>query len=34
MVNAQVESMDWLELHPDGHRRALFDAEGGRWVQP
>ncbi len=34
MVNAQVESMDWLELHPDGHRRALFDASGGRWVQP
>jgi hypothetical protein len=34
MVNAQVESLDWLELHPDGHRRALFDAEGGRWVQP
>ena len=34
MVNAQVESLDWLELHPDGHRRALFDAAGGRWVQP
>ena len=34
MVNAQVESLDWLELHPDGHRRALFDTEGGRWVQP
>ena len=34
MVNAQVESMDWLELHPDGHRRAVFDAAGGRWVQP
>lgn len=34
MVNAQVQSMDWLELHPDGHRRALFDTAGGRWVQP
>jgi hypothetical protein len=34
MVNAQVESMDWLELHPDGHRRAVFDAAGGRWIQP
>jgi hypothetical protein len=34
MVNAQIESLDWLELHPDGHRRAVFDAEGGRWVQP
>ena len=34
MVNAQVQSLDWLELHPDGHRRAVFDAAGGRWVQP
>jgi len=34
MVNARVQSMDWLELHPDGHRRALFDTAGGRWVQP
>jgi hypothetical protein len=29
-----VQSLDWLELHPDGHRRAVFDAAGGRWVQP
>jgi hypothetical protein len=34
MVNAQVQSLDWLELHPDGHRRAVFDTAGGRWVQP
>ena len=34
MVNAEVESMDWLELHRDGHRRALFDATGARWIQP
>jgi hypothetical protein len=34
MVNAQIESLDWLELHPDGHRRAVFDAADGRWVQP
>jgi pyridoxamine 5'-phosphate oxidase len=34
MVNAQVEALDWLELHPDGHRRARFDATGSRWLQP
>lgn len=31
---AHVQSIDWLELHPDGHRRARFDAEGGRWLVP
>ncbi len=34
VVSAGVEAMDWLELHADGHRRALFDARGPRWVQP
>jgi pyridoxamine 5'-phosphate oxidase len=34
VVTAQVTAMDWLELHAEGHRRALFDAEGGRWVAP
>ena len=34
VVCAQVLSLDWLELHPDGHRRALFDEQGARWVQP
>lgn len=34
VVTATVQRMDWLELHPEGHRRALFDAEGARWVQP
>jgi pyridoxamine 5'-phosphate oxidase len=34
MVRAQVVALDWLELHADGHRRALFDAQGGRWIQP
>lgn len=34
LVEAQVLEIDWLELHPEGHRRAVFDAEGGRWVQP
>ena len=34
IVEAQVLAIDWLELHRDGHRRAVFDAEGARWVQP
>ncbi len=34
MITAQVEGIDWLELHPEGHRRAVFDAGGARWVQP
>jgi hypothetical protein len=31
---AAVDAVDWLELHPDGHRRARFDAGGARWLQP
>ena len=34
VVNAQVLAIDWLELHRDGHRRAVFDDRGARWVQP
>jgi hypothetical protein len=34
IVSARVEAIDWVELHADGHRRACFDAEGPRWVQP
>jgi hypothetical protein len=34
IVEAEVLSIDWLELQPSGHRRAVFDAEGARWVQP
>lgn len=34
VVSAQVLSIDWLELHPQGHRRALIDDQGMRWVQP
>jgi hypothetical protein len=34
IVHAQVVALDWLELHADGHRRAVFDERGGRWVQP
>lgn len=34
VVTAQVRGIDWLELHPQGHRRAFFDADGARWLQP
>ena len=34
VVTAQVLSTDWLELHPQGHRRARFDEQGARWLQP
>lgn len=35
LVQARVQRIDWLELHADGHRRAVFDAQGqGQWVVP
>ena len=34
VVTAVVDAVDWLELHADGHRRAGFDGQGARWVQP
>ena len=35
VVSAQVLCIDWLELHPDGQRRAQFDVTGkGQWVTP
>ncbi len=34
VVTAQVQAMDWLELHAQGHRRAAFDAQGARWLVP
>jgi hypothetical protein len=34
VIDASVESLDWLELHADGHRRAIFDGQGPRFVQP
>lgn len=34
VVRADVQSIDWLELHAEGHRRACFDAEGGHWLVP
>ena len=34
MIEAMAETVDWLELHPEGHRRALLGVGGPRWVQP
>jgi len=34
VVRARVLGSDWLELHADGHRRAVFDDAGSHWVQP
>jgi pyridoxamine 5'-phosphate oxidase len=34
LIEATVDSIDWLELHAQGHRRAAFDAAGARWLQP
>jgi len=35
MVRAQVRQIDWLELSPSVHRRALFPTgEPARWLQP
>ena len=34
VVSAKVLSIDWLELHPQGHRRARFENNTARWLQP
>ena len=34
VIDAQIDSLDWLELRPEGNRRAVFDAGGARWLQP
>ena len=34
VLAAQVLSVDWLELHPQGHRRALFSVAGAAWITP
>jgi hypothetical protein len=33
-VTAHIERIDWLELHRDGHRRAVFGQPAAHWVQP
>lgn len=35
LVYAEVAAIDWLALGGEtGHRRALFDARGARWLAP
>ncbi len=34
VVSADVHRVDWLELHGDGHRRAVFGPDGARWLTP
>ena len=34
VISAEVTSIDWLELHAEGHRRARFDGGVGHWLQP
>jgi hypothetical protein len=34
LVRAEVQAIDWLELHADGHRRAGFGHDGANWLQP
>ena len=34
VLTASVQFIDWLELHRDGHRRALFGDGPARWLQP
>ena len=34
VISAEIEVIDWLELHAGGNRRAIFDARGPRWIQP
>jgi len=34
LLRATVLQIDWLALRPEGHRRALVDAQGARWITP
>lgn len=34
VLEAEVLSIDWLALDRAGHRRARFDRDGARWLQP
>lgn len=34
VITATIDTMDWLELRPDGQRRAAFDGHGARWLAP
>ena len=34
VVHARIATIDWLELHDGGHRRARFSAAGPSWLHP
>jgi hypothetical protein len=34
VVTADVHEIDWLALHPDGHRRARLGRRGRQWLVP
>lgn len=34
VLEGTVREIDWLELHPAGHRRARWGRGPGRWLQP
>jgi pyridoxamine 5'-phosphate oxidase len=34
VLTATVQSVDWLELHADGHRRAGFKGQEASWLVP
>lgn len=34
VITATIDTMDWLELRAEGHRRAGFDGHGARWLLP
>lgn len=34
VISAKLLSVDWLELHDQGHRRARFEGNSARWLQP
>jgi hypothetical protein len=34
LLTARIAAIDWLELHADGHRRAMFDERGPQWLAP
>ena len=33
VIIASVRSIDWLELHREGHRRAVFGDDAATWLQ-
>ena len=34
VITAEVTSIDWFDLHADGHRRARLESATSAWLQP